>query len=356
MQSPSIAPSETTTALPPPLVAPLRSVTAALGGFVAAVVIAAMSVGLALDAALSLDVRLVVATLGLLLTAAFLVTSVQLGRRRGGLYYEPQGRGVGIGLTSADDLYWLPTAAFDGIAVRFYDRQLAQGSERVWSAELICSDRPSVVLVEADEREVVDRVVQALSDDSHGTPGFPVADEAAHITSGRDSDDANQPGLVAGTVVHAGVRRRFALGGIFWLFGGSLLAVGAALLMQLQASPMMAIFVAPVLLLFGGVTLGIAMAKRFAGEELIVVGDRLLHRWRFGKHTWAERAIDGRAVAWRLRVQALKGAYLEALGSDGSLAIGSGATTHSQLGIDGLNRVVLRLNAKPPSPQPPTQR
>ncbi len=323
------------------LIAPLRSPGAAFGGGVAAVVIGATCALLAADSALTASVRVVVGAIGGLLTAALVITSARLAKPRGGLLLNHDRGRVGIGLTGADDVYWIPLSAVEGVGIRFHDVLRGGASFRTWSAELICADRPSVLLVEASERDAVERVVEMLT----GQSGLPrVAEDPAPTAEG----------LVEATpaVTHTGVRRGGALTNVFALFGASLSSIGVALFAQLRAEPMVAVFVAPVILLLGAVLLGIAAAKRFAAEEVELRHNQLFHRWRLANFTWSESYVSCKQLRWRLRVQAMKGAHLEAIGSDGSIAIGAGATTRSHVNISALNRLPARLTSAPSGPAP----
>jgi|GEM_PF-1246751 len=338
------------------LITSQRSPGAAFGGMVAAIVIGGTCAVLAADPALTTMVRVVTGVVGGLLAAALALTAVRLARPRGGLHIDRDKGRLGIGLTSQDDVYWIPLESVQGVGVRFHDVRREATTFRSWSAEILCTDRPSVLLVEATERDVVDNVVDMLTgEDGLERIGSRPVESDADAESVEEPETLEVPETVElpeTAMARVGVHKGGALSDVLFLFGASLAAVGVALFAQLHTEPMVAVFIAPVILLLGAVLFGISATKRVAAEEIEVRHNRVYHRWRLGNFAWGEDDISAKGLRWRLRVQALKGAYLEALSQDGSLAIGSGATTHSKVDIAGLNRFPQRLTSSPSAPAP----
>ena len=326
------------------LIPPQRSPMTAASGFVASLFIGSISALLALDAGVSTTARGAIAIIGGALAFGIGLAAVKLARSRGGLFLDPSTGRLGVGLTGSKDTYWVPLEAIEGVGTRYQDVRFGDEKARLWSAEVVCRDRPSIVLAEDPERAPIDQIVDQLGQ----AQGLARLEQA--LPAGTHVPADNSPV----TSVKLGVHRGGALVDVLNMLGMSLAGIGIALFMQLQTEPMVAVFIAPVLGLVGFTLAGIAWTKRWAAERLECTSQSLTRTWHLGPLTWGTQRIELRGpLRWRLRVQSLKGAYLEVLGHESTIATGAGATTLSRIDVEGLNRIARRLSNESPAGTPP---
>ena len=350
-----------------------RSVLAASGAFITSAGVVVLATGIVVDARLPWFGQLATLTVGALFALAMLTIALRLLSSRGGLLVDAGRKRVGIGVTSERDTWWLPVSEVVGIRV-VPEARVGETIER-WLAVLELVGRSGVVLARSDDRGVAILVARKLAtaaglEDLDELPGDlaaadsaadqeaaePAASGEAVAATARDeapesaaAEDGAEPAAKVGVVVVApypvaarhdfAVRRRAALQGILFFFGVSLTVVGAAMFARVEHDPVFGFLFGPLLGLLGIALLGVSVVKRFATEELWRDGEHFVHGFRLGRLRWGHRRIHARAPRWHLYVHGLRGAHLELVGSDGTLVIGGGATTRSDIDLDALARL-----------------
>jgi len=329
-----------------------RSFIAAAGAFITSAGVVVLATGIVLDTALPWYGQAATLGVGVLFALAMLTIALRLLAAKGGLLVDGGGSRIGIGVTSERDTWWVPTSEVAGIRV-VADASPGQTIEH-WLAVLELTGRSSVVLARSEDRGTVILVARRLVDatgleglDGEAAPATPRDDE--------DTDDAGStepassvpaPATDAGRQgIDLGVRRRAALQGILFFFGVSLSIVGAAMFTRVEHEPVFGFLFGPLLGLLGLAFLGVAVAKRFAVEELRRDGEHFSHGYRLGRLRWGHRRIHARAPRWHLYVHGLRGAHLELVGADGTLIIGGGATTRSDIDRAALASLPARFTA-----------
>lgn len=331
---------------PQVLIPPSRSWAASAGAILAAAFCGALSGSLGVDEGLPPNGRFIAAGVFGLLALSFAVAGLGLLARRGGLWLDTANKRLGIGLTSARDLLWLPLDRVAEIRLRRTTTLIDGEAYTTWSASLELVDAPAIVLADSEDR----------------TEALIVARQVAELTEipiiERDDEGAEPPA----PPVHAderhtlAVRRGAALHGILATFGVSLSVVGVGLFMALEAFPAIGLFIAPVMALLGAALLGVVIVKRLATEELVHDNQRWTHAFTLGRWRWGERTIKAAEPHFRLRLRAMKGACLEVVGDEGVLYLAHGATTRSRAAVADLMSFPRRFATPPPasgSPSPP---
>lgn len=329
-----------------------RSFVAAAGAFITSAVVVALATAIVIDTTLPWYGQVGTLAVGVLFALAMLTIALRLLSARGGLLVDGEHGRIGIGVTSERDTWWVPIAQVVGIRV-VADASPGETIER-WLAVLELEGRSSVVLARSEDRGTVTLVARRLvdatgldglegepppappaepSEDAPAPQAPPAAESAAPPASGR-------PALA----LDFGVQRRGALQGILFFFGVSLSIVGVAMFTRVEHEPVFGFLFGPLLGLLGLALLGVTIAKRFAVEELRRDGDTFHHGYRLGRMRWGQRRIQARAPRWHLYVHGLRGAHMELVGADGTLILGGGATTRSDIGLDALTQLPSRFD------------
>ncbi|TNF26574.1 MAG: hypothetical protein EP329_21060 [Deltaproteobacteria bacterium] len=334
-----------------------RSMVAAAGAFITSAGVVVLATGIVLDTTLPWYGQVATLGVGVLFALAMLTIALRLLAARGGLLVDSDRERIGIGVTSERDTWWVPMGQVVGIRV-VADASPGQTIER-WLAVLELKGRSSVVLARSEDRGTVTLVARRLVDATgfDGLEGEPAPEPPPEATDETDAPEAEaQPApapeiafspSAAGpfTALDFGVRHRGALQGMLFFFGISLSIVGVAMFTRVEHEPVFGFLFGPLLGLLGLALLGVTIAKRFAIEELRRDGEHFLHGYRLGKLRWGQRRIHARAPRWHMYVHGLRGAHLELLGGDGTLILGGGATTRSDIDLDALSQIPGRFAA-----------
>lgn len=305
---------------PEPLVPPHRSVGLAFGASLVAALTAAIVVTLAVDPHVPTPARISVGLTGLTLVAALLIGVRQLGRTRGGLFFDRAGARVGVGLMSPDHVWWIPLTAIRGVS----STHLVRDDEATFTAALELRNGAALVLVETAERELADGVAELVA---RGCGLETVDAPPAEVSP--------PPGEVT-----LAVRRFAALQALVTSFGLAASLLGVLLLSVTLRSPLVALLFGPGLLLLGLALLTVAAIKRLGTEELSHRGGLWTHRWRLFGRTFAARTVAAPHPRWRLRAEPVRGVCLELVSPEGTLVMGSGATPRSQQDTSALLGVI----------------
>lgn len=318
------------------LIEPDRSFAGGIGAGVATLGLVGVTVAFAIDPGISLLGRAVTGSLGALLSATVAFSAWRLLSARGGLFVDDAARRLGIGVTSADDVWWVPFERILGIRVH----RIAPAGDVVafrWCARLELTGGVGVAIAESTSRELVETVAERL------------CNETGFRAFGDDDEDAPRAPAPVSAEVDLRVRHRVAMHGMLSLLGASSTAVGAVLYSQVATAPVFGFLFAPVLMALGMALLASVLVKRMCREEIVHQRGLWTHRFAFGERwRWSEREITAPQPAWTLRVLALRGARLELEGSGGDLIImGNGATTHSNADIEALASLPAQFAPKP---------
>lgn len=319
---------------------PTRHLGTALAAAAATAIVLAFGVALLIDPLVPTAAKPAVATLGLLFSGTLAVVTAALARGHGALWLDRQRRRLGLGVTSARDIWWLPMADITGI------RMLALPSpgatiER-WMLVLDLrsqaapgSDYLSVVLAESDARGFLDGIGQRL---------------ARHLglayAEGRPEPPPGPPPLVAAELSYA-VKRGAALQALLLAFGASLLAFGILAISQLEAEPVVGFIFAPILMVMGVSLILVSVVKRLATETLRFDGRSFSHAFSFRRWRWGARDIKGSSPRFRIRFLGMRGAMLELVGDDGTLVLAAGVTARSDLPLDAIAALPMRFLEAP---------
>ncbi|MEZ4264753.1 MAG: hypothetical protein R3F39_00125 [Myxococcota bacterium] len=310
------------------IVPPYRSIGLGVGTALIACAVGAIVLMLSIDPRVSPVARVSAGTAGLALVVALLVGARALMSYRGGLFVDPHGARLGIGLMSPARTWWLPMDSIRGIS----STHVVRDGDATFTAALELSCGAALVLAETSEREVADEVTRLVADQT-GLPEISPAPPSSGPPSGEQ---------------RVAIRRGAALQPLVASFGLASALLGGVLLTVAESSPILAILFAPGLALLGLVLLLAALAKRIGHEELTHRGGLWTHRWRILGRALLTRTVAAPHPRWRFRAEPVRGVCLELVTPDGTLVIGSGATPASRDSIEALLEIARAYSA--PSP------
>lgn len=316
------------TSPPEVILPPTRSAGTAASALIAAAIVVVLGVALVLDPAVEIAAKVAVGALGALFAGTLAGVGVTLLRGHGALLLDVAGGRLGLGVTRADDTWWLPLDQVNGLAVMpVAGRGDAAMIER-WLLVVGLVGRPDVVLAESDDRGAILGIRERL---------------AARLALHELAEDRPADGDFAAHATRYAVSRGAALQALLAFFGLSSIAVGVIAFTEVQKEPVVGFMFAPVLVVMGLALLAVPLVKRLATETLTFDGRRWTHAWTFARFRWAERTIVAPAPRFRMRLLGMRGGMLELTGEDGSLVLAAGATARSHLDLEGVAAIPSRF-------------
>lgn len=316
---------------PEMILPPTRSAGTAAASLIAAAIVLILAVALVLDPAVGTGAKVAVAGLGALFAGTLVGVGVTLLRGHGSLLLDVAGRRLGLGVTRANDTWWLPLDQVKGLAVMPQAGQGDAATIERWLLVLGLVGRPDVVLAESDDRgailDIRERLASRLA--------------LAELAEDRPKDEAFAP-----QTTRYAIARGAALQGLLAFFGLSSIAVGIIAFTEVQKEPVVGFMFAPVLVVMGVAFLAVPLVKRLATETLAFDGQRWTHGWTFLRFRWAERTVRAPTPRFRMRLLGMRGGMLELIGDDGALVLAAGATARSQLDLEGVAAIPSRFAAR----------
>ena len=307
---------------------PERSTIVGGSALVAALMLSSVVLQLSLDATLPTDEKWIAGGLGSLVALSAFVTAFRLMTQRGGMWFNRESRSIGLGITSARDIWWFPVDALQTITCERRDIT-SDVADFAWRTYARLHNGVEIVLVETHERDLAEAVAEQLLTRTQLTAEGDKAPPCDHLS----------------TSTRLAVTRGVALHAALFITGFTLTVLGGALYSQVEAAPAFAFFVAPLLLFTGVALLGVVIVKRVATEHIEHRGGLWSHSFGLGPWRWSERKVSAPNPIWSLHIRPARGARLELEGQDGTLVIGHGATTRSKASIAALAQFPERFRA-----------
>lgn len=322
---------------------PTRHLGTALSAGFAAVIVVIFAVALLLDPMVEASLRPGIIALALLFGGTLGLLAWSLARGHGALWLDKDGRRLGLGVTSVDDIWWVPLSRVAGL------RMVAMPSQGTtierWMLLILIAESEAdssdtstappftIVLAESDARGTLDGIGSRLG-------------ERLGLPYGEGRDDLELASATAAELRYA-VRRGAALGLVLVAFGVSLLTFGILALGQLENEPVVGFIFAPIMMVMGLALTMVSLVKRLATEHLSSDGTSFTHAFTFGRLRWGARTIRATRPRFRLRLLGMRGALLELVGDDGTLVLAAGATSRSQMTLEEVSRLPARFLAPP---------
>lgn len=319
---------------------PTRHLGTALSAGFAAVIVVIFAVALLVDPVVEASLRPAIVALGLLFGGTLGLLAWSLARGHGALWLDKDGRRLGLGVTSLEDIWWVPLGRVAGL------RMVAMPSQGTtierWMLLVLIEPEASgraaappftIVLAESDARGTLDGIGGRLG-------------ERLGLPYGEGRDDLELAPATAAELRYA-VRRGAALGLVLVAFGVSLLTFGILALGQLENEPVVGFIFAPIMMVMGLALTMVSLVKRLATEHLSSDGTSFTHAFTFGRLRWGERTIRATRPRFRLRLLGMRGALLELVGDDGTLVLAAGATSRSRMTLEEVSRLPARFLAPP---------
>lgn len=318
---------------------PTRHLGVALSAGFAAVIVLIFAVALLVDPMVESSLRPGIIALALLFGGTLGLLAWSLARGHGALWLDKDGRRLGLGVTSLDDVWWVPLGRVAGL------RMVAMPSQGTtierWMLLVLIEPEVggaaapplTIVLAESDARGTLDGIGTRLG-------------ERLGLPYGEGRDDLELAPAQAAELRYA-VRRGAALGLVLVAFGVSLLTFGILALGQLENEPVVGFIFAPIMMVMGLALTMVSLVKRLATEQLSSDGTSFTHAFTLGRMRWGERTIRATRPRFRLRLLGMRGALLELVGDDGTLVLAAGATSRSQMTLEEVSRLPARFLAPP---------
>ncbi len=308
------------TALIPPTGTPLLGAMASLGAL-SSFALAAM---LLQEPSLTPAMQWAAAALGLLWGVASALVAFRLLSPRTGLFNDRARGQVGVCITRPRDTWWFNHHRLTSTGTLAVTTPGTATIER-WVVWLGLDSGVRVLIVESGSREFCTHVESGLR------AGLPLPDEAP-------SSPRPSPGRAT-----FGVRRGGALQWIITAFGAALTLTGVLALGRVATEPVVGFLLGPLLAMLGLALLVTATIKRFSFEHLTFDGLTWTHAFSFLGRRFGSRSVRAAEPGWRLHLAGARGAWLELVGEDGSLILGSSARALSDDGVDTLSRLPERF-------------
>lgn len=300
---------------------PTRHLSTAIPAALAALAVLALTTALLVDPLVASDMKPGVAALGALFAGTLAVVALSLGRGQGALWLDADGR-LGLGVTGARDVWWLPRTRLAGL--RMVAMPTAGHTIERWLLLIELNgeggrDPLTIVLAESDARAFLSGIAARLADHL----------KLPYIEGGEE------PAFTPKAAVEAySVKRGAALQMLLLAFGTSLIAFSVLAFGQLEEEPIVGFLFAPILLVMGVCLVCVTLIKRLASETLESDGQGLTHSFSLGRLRWGGRRIKAVRPRFRMRLLGLRGALLEVVGDDGTLVLAAGATSRSRWSLD----------------------
>jgi hypothetical protein len=305
-----------TSVLIPPTRTPLLGAMAALG----AAFSFALAVMLLQDPSLTPGMKSAAAALGGLWGLGSALVAFRLLSARTGLFIDEGAGRVGVCITRPHDTWWFSKDRLAGAGTLAVATPGTATIER-WIVWLGLESGVRIVIVESGSREFCAHVEDGLR---------------ARLSIAAEAPRPEPPSPGTATL---GVRRGGALQALITAFGLALTLTGVLALGHIASEPVVGFLLGPLLALLGLTLLATALIKRFSTEHLDFDGHRWTHAFSLFGHRFGARSVRATEPGWRLHLAGARGAWLELVGDDGSLILGSSARALSRESVDALSRL-----------------
>lgn len=270
-------------------------------------------------------------TLGLGLIRAGQILLVE----KGGIDFDPGAGTVRFRGVGRRDTLVLPVDELTGVRLVPRDEVWGREPTRNWSCELLRSGA-AVVVGESTDYDALWGVARKLEGETKrkltegGSWSAPPREAARReLAQGTRQVRPRAGGPLFNTLLAIGV-----VG----------VAVGAAAMTQVAASPIFGFLFGPTLLFLGLAFGGVALSARLAEDVIEWDGESVRHHRRLGPLRWGARSLPGAGPLYvRLFHRGLRGATLELVGAEQTLVLVGGICRSSALGYDGLRRLADEL-------------